>query len=404
MKRSHCEEESAIPVAVNPFNLPELLALILKGVIVRGVFATYQPLLCVSHRFYSLTSAMISQHFSTEKLFSREDMAIHFTGLALDLSIYSLSRKCSYRVLRRQTQLTALNLNGNQDIWSESLVRLTALRSLSLDRNSHVDFFPSIWMTRLQTLSLRENSDIVTTELMRATSLTKLRLRDTAWVSADGLTALQQLTALDISGDTRCRNRDLAVLTRLQRLDLSRNYEIHGTTLLGLSALTRLKLDRNNCISDAVLGQLTQVRRLSLKYNTLIEDSVLGQLTNLEALSLAMNEHISEAALSNLTSLTKLDLRCNLRIGGECLQRNLTALKRLRLSYDTGSLVSLSHLTHFDELRLTYYRDGYEDDDTGAYYQRLCDFINEAQHNAREFECASMDREGRVFYWKRHYR
>ena len=187
------------------------------------------------------------------------------------------------------TQLTSLDLTGNNTITSGGLRPLTNLRRLCLDDQAGVTDFDG---PRLRHLSLVDNRAFYGEALVRLTGL----------------------HSLDLSHNRVFTDHAISSLTTLQILYLNSNRVISADGLRTLTGLTELNLTRDSVVTDDGLAPLTNLRSLNLSHNPMISDAGLATLVNLEHLTLRHNDLITPDGLRPLTALRDLNISMNDRM------------------------------------------------------------------------------------------
>ena len=134
--------------------------------------------------------------------------------------------------LETATNLTSLDLSGNDISSLTPLSRLTDLTVLNLSNNSISSISSLARLEALTNLDLSNNNISSISSLAKLTALTSLDLADNRISSLSTLSKLINLTSLDLSNN---RIRDvlpLAELSRLTLLDLSGNDDITNIVVL----------------------------------------------------------------------------------------------------------------------------------------------------------------------------
>ena len=271
------------------------------------------------------------------------------------------------------TNLTRLNLGGEVDLWSSSGI------TLRLDNNAISGVSPLSSLTNLTWLNLSGNDISDLSPLSNLTNLTSLTLINNTISNLSPLTNLTSLTFLDLAGNNLSDSNlsPLTGLTSLTELGLSYNIISDLTPLSGLINLTDLSL-RGNSISDlSSLSGLINLTELGLSYNIISDLTPLSGLINLRSLFL-VNNIISDLIplssltnlrgqlwlggnnISDLTPLSGLIDLWNLGLGDNSISdisplSNLTNQSWLDLSRNSISDISaLSNLTNLTGLHLDY--------------------------------------------------
>ena len=118
------------------------------------------------------------------------------------------------------TNLTSLDLSGNQIVDVSPLATLTNLQELSLHNNQIVDLGPLSGLTNLPTLDLSSNQIVDVSPLATLTNLTWLDLRSNQIVDVTPLAALVNLERLYLVGNPLTDTWPLASLTKLIEVDV----------------------------------------------------------------------------------------------------------------------------------------------------------------------------------------
>ena len=200
------------------------------------------------------------------------------------------------------TQLTELDLSGNDVSDLSPLVDLTQLTSLRLYNNPLSDISPIVGLTRLRYLVLTNTDVSDLSPLTRLTQLRNLYLFNTPVSDVSALSSLTELTRLGLSGNVISDVSPLSGLTQLNYLYLGWNAISDISALSGLTQLTSLNLSSNKISDISALSGLTQLTELYLNRNNISDISALSDLTQLEILNLSRN------AISDVSPLVALDL------------------------------------------------------------------------------------------------
>ncbi|MCY3963448.1 MAG: leucine-rich repeat domain-containing protein [Acidobacteria bacterium] len=242
--------------------------------------------------------------------------------------------------LEAATNLTFLELQGNEITDVSALAGLVNLSWLKLASNRISDVAPLAGLTRLKVLELAYNglgSQAVgisnVAPLAGLTGLTHLtldynRVSDLAplagltnlnnlYVQVNKITdvaplaGLTNLTGLYLADNEIGDVGPLAGLTKLSWLHLQDNGIADVAPLAGLTNLKNLDLGFNEIASVAPLAALADLTDLRLAYNRISDVAPLAGLTNLSALDARFNQIADVAPLARLPSLSALDLRGN---------------------------------------------------------------------------------------------
>jgi len=161
--------------------------------------------------------------------------------------------------LRYMTNLTHLDLSGNQIHDITPLAGLTSLRHLYVGMNQITDITPLVGLRNLTSLSIADNN------------------------------------INDI--------RPLARLTNMARLSISGNQISDITPLAGLTYLVSLSMDSNEISDLSPLVRLTNLDNMSLRNNQVTDISPLAYLENLVWLDMEGNDITDLSPLDGLRNL-----------------------------------------------------------------------------------------------------
>ena len=290
------------------------------------------------------------------------DMAFVAAGLQ-GLLIYRLTPQLL--PLGRISDLTTLNLSGNDLTDVSFLERLTSLTELDLSRNQLTDVSFLEGLTSLTELDLSRNQLTDVSFLEGLTSLAKLNLSHnqlTNLTLPESLTSLTELwlwnnrlTSLTLPGG----------LTNLTSLDLSENRLTSLTLPEGLTSLIWLDIRNNRLLTSLTLPEeLTSLTSLDLSRNQLTGLTLPESLTSLATLDLAGNPVLTGLTLpEGLTSLTTLDLNGNRVLTSLTLPEGFTNLTMLdlrgssitTLNVPVGLNIDDLELPGFDKSNVTFY-------------------------------------------------
>ena len=260
--------------------------------------------------------------------------------------------------LSKLIHLTDLNLSANKISSLTSLSGLTALTTLNLSNNVRIkDVLPLQGLRSLRTLNLSGNTDITNGEV-----LYKLRQGGTAITLPTGITLPTDavvFTNTDLEAAVRSAlriSKGHPILTTgekrietLTRLTATRKEIDNLTGLEGATALTRLDLGDNAIVDLGPLSGLTSLTHLDLADNQIIALTRLSGLSLLENLDLDDNQITDVSALSGLTSLKTLDLRGN-DVGDVTPLKDLTSLTQIYLK-GNENITNLEWLGALENLR-----------------------------------------------------
>jgi internalin A len=139
--------------------------------------------------------------------------------------------------ISKLTQLTKLNLRGNQLTEIKGLEQLTQLNELELAVNQLTEIKGLEQLTQLTKLNLASNQLTEITGLVQLTKLTELNLYNNQLTKIKGLEKLTKLTELVLASNQLTEVKGLEKLTKLTDLYL---YENQLTEIKGLEKLTKL--------------------------------------------------------------------------------------------------------------------------------------------------------------------
>ncbi len=189
--------------------------------------------------------------------------------------------------------LTVLKAPGKEIADLTGLEHATNLTALDLGRtwdgnefhtNPISDVSPLAGLTQLTDLNLAGNDVSDVSPLAGLTQLTELYLWDTAVSDVSPLSALTQLTDLNLVRTGVSDVSPLAGLTQLTWLPLAGTGVSDVSPLAGLTQLTELRLGGTGVSDVSPLAGLTQLRRLELNSTAVSDVSPLANLTQLETL------------------------------------------------------------------------------------------------------------------------
>ena len=162
------------------------------------------------------------------------------------------------RGLEHATNLTTLNLYGNQLTNISPLSRLEGLLSLDLGKNTITDIEALKGLTDLTTLHLDRNRVTDFSPLSSLTDLGVLHLSRTGIRDLSALGSLTQLTQLYLTGNAISDIGALSTLTEMGWLFLAQNQISNVSPLADMEALVSLRLLENPVSNASVLYGLTQ--------------------------------------------------------------------------------------------------------------------------------------------------
>ena len=226
--------------------------------------------------------------------------------------------------------------------------------------NTISDLSPIQQLTQLTHLDLSGNDVSNLSPLSGLTALTTLRLYNNPILDLSPLTELTQLVDLELSGTPVSDISALKGLTRLTYLHLGGNAISDISALKGLTQLTYLYLWDNTVSDISALKGLTQLVDLRLEGNAISDISALKGLTQLVDLGLGRNAISDISALKGLTQLTYLYLWDNAISDIS----SLSGLKQLRvIDLSNNAVLDVSPLAGLD-------LPGTEWNSTGLYIER----------------------------------
>ena len=201
------------------------------------------------------------------------------------------------------TNLTELDLFGNNILDLSALAGLTNLTWLDLVVNDISDLSPLSGLTNLTGLELEDNSITDISSLSGLTNLTELDLSNNSITDISSLSGLTNLTELFLFSNNISDLSALAGLTNLTWLDLGVNAISDLSPVRGLTNLTELNLWRNEITDLSSVRGLTNLTWLSFESNRISDISAVSGLTHLELLFLGDNQIADLSALVANTGL-----------------------------------------------------------------------------------------------------
>jgi Leucine-rich repeat (LRR) protein len=274
----------------------------------------------------------------------------------LDASSRSIS---DLEGIQHCTDLTSLNLGGNQIVDVSPLSGLTDLTVLWLWGNQISNLGPLSGLVSLEELNLWSNQISSLGSLSGMSNLQELWLGSNLITDLGSLAGLTSLVHLNLANNQIVGISALSGLTNLTILTLSANQIVGISPLSGLTNLTELYLDSNQIVNISALSGLTSLVVLILDFNQITDISALSELTNLLTLWLDDNSISDFSVLSGMVNLLYLTLNFN-SITDVSFLSTLSNLKELWLYgnsiTDFGPLVGLTNLT-----RLQLSRNGIVD-------------------------------------------
>ena len=265
--------------------------------------------------------------------------------ISLDLS-YSQLTSIDITGLEHASNLTGLNLDGNQLTQITGLDKLTSLTELAIYKNK-LEAIDVTGLSNLVSLDLRYNKLTSISGLADLVSLTSLLLRSNklASINVAGLTSLERLY---LHSNDLTQIRGLSTLTSLTSLDLIYN-RLASIDVTGLTSLESLTVFHNELTSIVGLSDFTSLTTLDLSYNYLASASLTG-LTSLTDVALTHNL-LTSIDLTGLTSLTDLDLSVNKLTSIDLTDG--TSLAGLDLHWNLLTSIDLTGLTSLTDLNLS---------------------------------------------------
>ena len=209
------------------------------------------------------------------------------------------------------TNLTRLNLEGNNLSDISPVAGLTNLTSLILRDNNFSDISPVAGLTNLTWLELAVNNLSDISPVAGLTNLTLLDLGNNNLSDTSSVASLTNLTWLSLGNNNLSDFSPVAGLTNLTSLILRDNNLSDFSPVAGLTNLTALDLAGNNLSDVSPVAGLTNLTELDFGGNNLSDVSPVAGLINLTALNLAGNNLSDVSPVAGLTNLTWLSLANN---------------------------------------------------------------------------------------------
>ena len=251
--------------------------------------------------------------------------------------------------LRYMSNLSELQLYGNQISDLTPLTRLTTLAKLDLENNNISDLAPLARLTNLTGLWLDNNRISDLEPLSGLGNLAELTLSGNQVFNLESLADLRRLEVLWLDNNHISNIEPLENLRSLRHLMLNNNRISNLEPLSGLTSITHLELNGNNISNLEPLSELGRLNVLLLDYNRISDLESLADLRRLEVLWLDSNQISDLEPLARLTNLTELWLYGN-EIYDLTPLTGLTRLTMLGLEnnqiYDLAPLSRLTNLTH----------------------------------------------------------
>ncbi|MCU0544903.1 MAG: leucine-rich repeat domain-containing protein [Oscillatoriaceae cyanobacterium Prado104] len=257
--------------------------------------------------------------------------------------------------LQSLTNLTSLNLTGNQISDITPLQFLTNLTHLLLHDNQISDITPLQFLTNLTHLLLHDNQISEIAPLQSLTSLKFLILHGNQISDIAPLQSLTSLTSVNLGSNKISDITPLQFLNNLMGLYLQSNRISDITPLQSLTSLIYVNLGGNKISDITPLQFLTNLTSLNLTGNKISDITPLQSLTCLTSLNLDGNQISNIAPLKSLINLSWLELSNNQISEIVSLQflTNLTNLTYLNLNYNQiSNITSLQALTNLNHLEL----------------------------------------------------
>ncbi len=260
-----------------------------------------------------------------------------------------------------KSDVTELDLSGQQLHDLQALALCTQLRSLDLSNNQISDLTPLMNLPNLETVDLRDNQVSDLRPLMGLRQLRSLdaannRVTDTAAVGA-----MTGLRSLDLSHNSLTNLSGLRKLSKLSSLSLDSTGLYDGSLgdLEGLSQLRTLFLDNNPGLSNEAMGRLqSALPTCSISYTELVYTVTIGgveQPSDATSLNLSGRELTDITPLDQMRCLETVDLSVNSIRNVYIFQHSPSrdTIRTLNLS-DNGltDITGLSALTAVESLDL----------------------------------------------------
>lgn len=232
--------------------------------------------------------------------------------LRLSIKSFGVGGAPTNDALRFSTNLTKLDMRGNETISDDAFLQFSHLQNLMvLYANAELTDDSIEKLTNLRHLILPPDSrvDISLSKLTNLTILTAPAL--ISRITLIGLA--RSLTSLDLSQCyTEISHDTLSLFTSLKSLTVQ-NYWYDKSRSSGyfnsfprLTNLTRLSLKENNCIKEEYITGLSNLTELDLRGNFIISDTTLLSLTNLRYVFLPKNMNLSFEQLMRMKNLIEL--------------------------------------------------------------------------------------------------
>ena len=308
--------------------------------------------------------AIIDTNLSTairSTLSLAEDATLTSTNMLNLRSLQATKAEISdLRGLEHATNLTTLNLYGNQLTDLSPLSGLESLISLDLGKNTITDIESLSSLTALTSLHLDGNELTNFSPLSSLTGLSILHLSRTGIRDLSVLESLTTLTDLYLRGNEISDISALSGLTALGWLFLEQNEISDVSPLVGLEALTSLRLLGNPVSNASVLYPLTQGSLIDVDIEIprpfvpvcdrtpQVRDAIVAALPDVS--------DCADVTAADLASITDLDLSF----------QNITALK----ANDFNGLTALKYL-YLHENKLSSLPEGIFDGLTALEYLYL---------------------------------
>ena len=268
-----------------------------------------------------------------------EDATLTATDMLNLMSLEAKKAEISdLRGLEHATNLTTLNLYGNQLTDLSPLSGLEGLISLDLGKNTITNIEALKGLTALTTLYLDRNQLTDFGPLSSLTGLSVLHLSRTGISDVSVLENLTTLTQLYLTGNEISDISALSTLTEVGWLFLAQNEISDVSPLVGMEALVSLRLLGNPVSNASVLYPLTQGSLIDVDIEILrpfvsvcdrtpqVRDAIVAALPNVS--------DCADVTAADLASITDLNLSTPFP------EPNITALK----ANDFNGLTALERL------------------------------------------------------------
>ena len=203
----------------------------------------------------------------------------------------------------------ALGLNAGDPITADAIQTLKFLTAHGPGPGLGISNLTGLeHATNLTQLDLTGNDIVNVSSLSGLTNLTDLNLFNNDIVNVSSLSGLTNLTVLSLDNNKIVDVSSLSGLTNLTDLNLFNNDIVNVSSLSGLTNLTVLSLDNNKIVDVSSLSGLTNLTDLNLVDNQISDVTPLAALVNLERLYLKRNPLTDTSPLASLTKLIDVDV------------------------------------------------------------------------------------------------